>query len=251
MAPRKALIGAAVAALTLALPPSAGARIWLHADKGPRLDVNAQLPHEDDEVSVSAQGQGPSSAYVFENPASISQATAPCIIITTTRGSCPAEGRQALFLNLGKGTNTLHLDLGQATGEGFDLRRFSFVGDLGRDLVDLSGAALPSTVGQARATGNAGADRLIAGAARLDLQDGGRGNDRLIGSPGRDSQFGSSGRDRLSGGAGSDELRGGTGKDVLRGGPGFDLLKGGPGFDRVVGPVTAAEAARASSIEQM
>jgi Ca2+-binding RTX toxin-like protein len=251
MAFRMALIGAAVAALTLALPPLAGARIWLHADKGPRLDVTARLPQENDDVSVTAQGQGASAAYVFENPAGIAQATAPCIIITPTRGSCPAEGRQALSFSLGKGANELHLDLARATGDGFDLRRFGFNGDLGKDLVDLSGRALPATVTQARVRGNAGADRLIAGAARLDSQDGGRGNDRLVGSPGRDIQFGSSGGDRLSGGGGRDDQRGGTGADVLRGGPGFDVFSGGPGFDRVVGPVTAAEAARATSIEQM
>ena len=212
MTSRLATIAAAAAVLCLVLPSAAGARIWLHADNGPRLSINAQLPQEDDEVTVSAQGQGTGAVYVFEDPAGVSQATAPCVQLTPTSGTCPAD-REALFVNLGKGTNDLDLDLGAATGPGFGLKRFSFNGSTGRDFVDLRGGSLPATVGQVRV-------------------DGGGGADRLLGSPRRD------------------RLNGDRGRDVLRGGAGFDLFAGGPGFDRVVGPVTAAEVARATSIER-
>ena len=251
MTSRKALIGAAVAAAALALPSPASARIWLHADNGPRISVSGLLPREPEDVTVSAQGQGPSASYLFEDPAGIGQVDDPCLLLTPTSGSCPADGKQAMLISLGREKDTVHLDLAAAVGDGFELDRLSIGTDRAGDLVDLSGASLPATVGQARVRGGAGADLLLAGAARLDFQSGGRGDDRLIGGPGRDEQLGAEGRDRLSGKGGKDELNGGAGADVLRGGPGFDLFQGGPGVDRVVGPVTAAEAARATSVEQI
>ncbi|MDX2308713.1 MAG: hypothetical protein NW216_10780 [Hyphomicrobium sp.] len=70
-------------------------------------------------------------------------------------------------------------------------------------------------------TGNAGANRIIAGGGGSAL-DGGEGNDDLVGGAGNDALQGGADRDILEGANGNDLLNGGAGGDVLFGGSGDD-----------------------------
>ena len=98
-------------------------------------------------------------------------------------------------------------------------------------------------VGDVRADGGEGDDRLLAseavggdgddvllGDAGRNVFRGGTGDDRIDGRAGRDLLFGEDDDDRLDGGAGGDELFGEGGEDSLSGGPGRDTLN--PGYDR-------------------
>ncbi len=118
----------------------------------------------------------------------------------------------------------------------------------GDDLIDASGAGIGLVVNGAGGSdvligssladtlsGNAGADRIEAGAGD-DVLLGGTENDTLIGNSGDDDLRGEAGDDVLSGGAGSDVLVGSDGDDWLRGqGASGDVLSGGLGNDHLDG----------------
>lgn len=82
--------------------------------------------------------------------------------------------------------------------------------------------------------GGAGNDK-IKGLGGFDILTGGDGKDRLLGGTGSDLLYGGRGNDRLFGGEGSDELYGHGGRDRLDGGDGFNDLYGGGGRDRLIG----------------
>jgi len=122
------------------------------------------------------------------------------------------------------------------------------------DLVTIEDATSGS--GNDQLTGNAAANRLVAGLGndRLDgrLGDdtlyGGDGTDTLIGGDGddllfggatdadlRDVIYGGDGRDTIYGGFGNDEIRGDAGNDLIFGDQGADTLIGGTGNDTLNG----------------
>jgi hypothetical protein len=250
----------------LLLAQPARATLWLQGT-GDQVLVQELPPVAADTLRITTQGSGSSAVYVFENDGGI-QASAPCVLLTPTRGQCPAEGRGEIIVRLGGGNNVLRPELGTATGPGFGLVRFDSDAGNGRDRFDLDGNALPTTVLRSVVSGGGGVDRLLAGAASLDIQTGGLGADKLVGSDGRDLQRGSDGRDllfglggrdviragagadHLSGGAGRDQLFGEIGNDTLNGGAGFDAFNGGPGNDRARdAALTSREEHRAKSVE--
>ena len=83
-------------------------------------------------------------------------------------------------------------------------------------------------LGDVRADGGAGNDRLVARQA-----DGGPGDDVLLGGDENDSLSGGPGRDVVRGGGGEDVLLGGSGRDRIDAGYDRDRVDGGAGRDRL------------------
>jgi len=253
----------AIVLIALLLAPSAGATIWLQGATS-SIYVSAPGPNPDDEVFVSGEGDGAAAVYVFTDPAGIT-ATSPCVLRSPTEGSCPAQGRSSMTVELGNGKNRFGAELSGLPAD-FALQQVRVNSGRGADVLDLRG--LPPGLPFAQALAGRGQDTIIAGPAVIDRLNGAFGDDRLIGSAGRDVerggpgadlligrggrdvQTGGTGRDTLRGGGGHDYMDAGAGADLLSGGPAFDVLLGGGGFDRALPPVSRAEKRRARSIER-
>jgi Ca2+-binding RTX toxin-like protein len=119
------------------------------------------------------------------------------------------------------------VDLAQGYATGPDGERDA----LARDIENVNGSPGPD---------------VLTGDERLNLIDGGTGDDTINGAAGNDTLTGDLGADTLNGESGNDtlyggrgygddpspnSLSGGTGRDELNGGPRKDLLDGGPGGD--------------------
>ncbi|MSP82356.1 MAG: hypothetical protein EXQ94_05335 [Alphaproteobacteria bacterium] len=145
------------------------------------------------------------------------------------------EGEVETFIGLG-GNDTVFGSLGDDT----------YVGGAGVDLLDFSGANLPTPViidlrgtatgafgndvfsGFENATGGSESD-IITGDAGNNLLNGGAGNgegneNTLTGLGGNDHLIGAEANDLINGGADNDEIEGGDGDDMLIGGGGIDTL---------------------------
>jgi Ca2+-binding RTX toxin-like protein len=133
-----------------------------------------------------------------------------------------------LYWDDATGPVTIHLDTGNATGEGHDT------------FVPTSIATVGSTFND-RIFGSTASDFIVAGAGN-DVVYGGPGNDRIYpdspspspGSANADVSYGGKGNDEISTSGGFDKSYGGDGNDVLDDfevGP--DLLDGGAGNDLV------------------
>lgn len=96
------------------------------------------------------------------------------------------------------------------------------------------GVAIVGTAGNDVIVGTAG-DDAIDGQGGDDVICGGGGDDAIVGGPGADRIFGEEGDDRIWGQSGDDELDGGLGDDRLRGGDGADELNGEAGVDDLNG----------------
>jgi Ca2+-binding RTX toxin-like protein len=100
------------------------------------------------------------------------------------------------------------------------LPTYNVVAGGGDDVIEVASGTVPNT---AFLSGGDGADRIVAGPQRAEL-DGGAGDDSVTGS---------GGTDYINGGDGADSLYGGDGGDLLNGGLGPDRMSGGAGSDRV------------------
>lgn len=105
----------------------------------------------------------------------------------------------------------------------------TFIGGPSANVMDASGFS-----GRVSLLGEAGNDRLLAGASRASL-DGGAGDDELVGSDARDYLWGGDGNDVLWGSRGNDVLQGREGDDTITGGSGRDYIDGKDGNDRLLG----------------
>ncbi|MFM4716807.1 type I secretion C-terminal target domain-containing protein [Aeromonas veronii] len=70
--------------------------------------------------------------------------------------------------------------------------------------------------------------------SKVDVVNGGSGNDKIYGQSGSDILFGHTGDDYIDGGSHNDALRGGLGNDILIGGLGNDVMRGDEGADTFV-----------------
>lgn len=76
---------------------------------------------------------------------------------------------------------------------------------------------------------------VVAYGVKIEIGDGGSGDDTIIAGAGKQTLIGRAGLDDLSGGKGKDILEGRGGGDMLRGGSGADEIYGGAGKDTVYG----------------
>jgi Ca2+-binding RTX toxin-like protein len=243
---RTAPVGFVAAAVLAAVAPAASADVG-PTGHGPRIDITATLPAEEDEVVVSATGSGPTAAYLITAASGISQVAGTCAQLDPTTASCPAAGITNIGVFPGNGDDIVRTALANATGSGFALRTITVIGERGSDVLDMAG--VPATLRRTEVHGSAGRDRLLGGPER-DVLLGERNFDLIKGRGGRDSLRGGIGIDVLRGGPDDDALFGEQGGDFLGGGGGFDQLNGGIGFDRALGKVTARERRRATSVER-
>lgn len=140
-------------------------------------------------------------------------------------------------IHLGAGNDTYtSADLGKEDDSRIEGGAGNDTVTTGKQLGDVAGIAGGSgndtirTSGQGWVQGQAGNDKIYAGAGAQSL-DGGTGNDLIHGGSGNDSIVGGAGNDTLYGEAGADQIWGNSGNDKLYGGKGTDTLSGGPGRD--------------------
>ena len=184
---RRALAGAAVAAVVAAVPAH-GATASLEG-AGVRYEA---APGERNELSVSLETIGPVLIVELHDRGASIMPGPGCILRAADRALCfPLEA--AVNASLADADDVL-------LGAGHAVR---LMADGGAGADDLRGGPAADAL-----TGGTGADRL-AGADSADVLGGGPDNDRLEGDDGDDLLDGGGEDDSLDGGLGADELVGG------------------------------------------
>ncbi len=136
---------------------------------------------------------------------------------------------------------------GAATTRITDTNGTAIGGNLGNDVILLSGASSNNTISGGQGDdriglsqtgsgnviyGNMGNDRIDGtSTASAFTAYGGQGDDLLVGGEGNDTFSGNLGNDSLDGGSGTDLIYGNAGDDVVSGSAGQDTVFGGQGND--------------------
>ncbi|MCW3013826.1 MAG: Hemolysin-type calcium-binding region [Solirubrobacterales bacterium] len=147
---------------------------------------------------------------------------------SVTFGGSTGDCFLAYAIDLGDGTNTLHLN------ENCDATPETATVTSGSGQDTLSGGNQATTTFSA----GGGDDNVYAGTGD-DTVHGGDGNDRLFGASGNDQLLGEGGNDDVDGGAGNDLIDGGAGNDRLEYSTGLGGNDTGAGADTYIGGADA------------
>ena len=125
-------------------------------------------------------------------------------------------------------TNTQLVGVGTDTLAGFESANLT--GGPGNNALT---ATTFTGTGAVTLNGDGGNDTLLGASSRVNVLNGGEGDDSLRGGSLKDTLFGGAGNDSLSGMADTDKLFGEDGNDTLLGGTASDTLDGGNRIDDI------------------